>query len=153
MLCQVNNCTRRAYYGYRIKEPMFCGTHSLFDMFNVVNRICKHIGCTTLASFAYFDKTPVIFCSEHKLVGMINIRSHACEYIGCTNRSAFGYIGEKPIFCKKHKTKNMISRYIRLCKHNGCTKKAIYCQVWEHIRSHCAEHKSTCMVNPTRSKF
>ncbi|CBN77521.1 EsV-1-7 [Ectocarpus siliculosus] len=92
-------------------------------MVDVVNRRCRHPGCTKRPSFGQDGSKKQEFCAQHAHQGMVDIVSKRCARPGCMKQPRFGNEGsKKPEFCAQHAPQDMVDVLSKRCAHPGCTK-------------------------------
>lgn len=90
-LCEYENCTKRASYGYKFQKPLRCKEHKLEDM-KPQYSICLCGKAYPIYGFPTDKRASC--CSKCKTEGMINIKDKKCkaEYCETTgNRKYKGY--------------------------------------------------------------
>jgi len=99
-MCQIEGCNKKPVYGkIEDKKALYCRSHRVKDLIDVVCRRCIKYGCNKVPSFGLpGKKKKAIFCSDHKEEGMDNVRSTRCGFQGCktvTNGSRYGRVCSK----------------------------------------------------------
>jgi len=60
-------------------KALYCSTHKLDGMIDVVNKTCIHPNCKTIPTYNIEGETKALYCSEHKLDGMVNVKDKTCK--------------------------------------------------------------------------
>jgi hypothetical protein len=155
--CTFNGCTVKASFNLPWeKQGIFCNTHKLLNMINVVTIKCLHVGCNTHPIFNMPHKKKGIYCLTHKLPNMVNVKSRKCIHEGCDARPNYNMRSEiQGIYCRAHKLSNMINIYgiYKLCIHVGCTKQSSFNLPDTKKPLYCSTHKSLNMVSINKHHF
>jgi hypothetical protein len=101
--CKFDGCHTRPSFAYCTdSSPMYCFSHSLDRMVNIVNSKCKVIDCTIQSSYGYpnIPKPPTTHCHKHALHGMIPKYKIVCIAANCNHwRSCSVYSDICTEFC------------------------------------------------------
>ena len=126
-MCNFIGCNIRPNYNYKgEKKGIFCNSHKLDGMIDVINKICPYKDCKIRSNYNFEGQKP-LFCSFHKEVGMINLVTKRCSYNGCYTLPNYNFEKEtKAIYCSRHKLDGMIDVKNKSCKYEGCKILAIY---------------------------
>jgi hypothetical protein len=135
-ICKNPDCNKRAYYNFADKKsPIYCKSHKLDGMIDVVSKKCCKCNLKQ-PNFNYPDKSKAIYCGECKMPDMIDVKHPKC--FKCNLKIPnFNFANEKrPIYCGDCKMPNMIDIKSKKCfkcnlKHPIYNypdeMKAIYC--------------------------
>lgn len=139
-------CGKRAAFGYKKGDKiLYCGSHALINMKNVLNKMC--IKCENVQpTYNYPNEKKPIYCAACALSGMENIKDNKCKK--CKKIVAtFGYKGGKAEYCSKDKLENMIDITKDYCIEPGCDIGASF--NFENVMPYlyCDKHKKSGMVN------
>jgi hypothetical protein len=147
--CIHSDCTTRpAFNNVGQKVGLYCGTHKLTDMVDVVNKRCIHSDCTTRPAFNNVGQKVALYCSTHKLTDMVNVVSKTCIHPLCTKIAAFNLVGQKvALYCGTHKLTDMVDVKSKRCIHPLCTTRPTYNIVGQKVALYCNTHKLTDMVD------
>ena len=80
--CQFENCSKRAIYGYKYKEPLMCSTHRIMKPNNIkiINVNHKRCKCGKVRpSFGLISDITPTCCINCKTDEMINIKDNKCK--------------------------------------------------------------------------
>ena len=73
-ICIFENCNKRANFNLEgQKNGIYCSTHKLEGMINVLSKTCVFEGCRKQPVFNLEGTNKGIYCTTHKLEGMINV--------------------------------------------------------------------------------
>jgi EsV-1-7 cysteine-rich motif len=143
--CKEENCTTRATYGLKEKQPIYCSKHKQSNMYNVIQKICKEQDCKTIPIYG-LEKGKAIYCSKHKKENMFNVKDKTCKEEECNIRPNYGLEKGKAIYCLKHKKENMFNVKDKKCQQDNCN--TIPCYGLEKGKAiYCAEHKTDEMFD------
>ena len=108
---QCKRCCKRPYFNHPgLHIGIYCKSHSLPGMINVMKIECDWKNCTTSPTFNYSGHSKYLYCKKHALPGMINVKDRRCQKYGCMTISNFNYESEKiGLYCYKHKEEGMIN--------------------------------------------
>jgi hypothetical protein len=121
------------------KTKLYCAKHGQDQgMVDVANKQCAHLGCNTLANFA-FEGDPAKYCGTHAEEGMENVNSKQCEVDGCDTQPSYGR-GGLATHCGKHAEEGMIDVKNKKCVSCGL----FYVNKAPYLCSYC---------NPNTSKY
>ena len=79
------DCKKKATFN-KVGETkgLYCGTHILDGMVNVISTRCIHDGCNSISpKFNKVGETKGLYCGTHILDGMVNVISSRCIHDGC----------------------------------------------------------------------
>lgn len=151
MSCAYEGCTVTPRFNTKgVKPAVFCATHKLDGMIDVISQRCEFPECDTMATFNFAGKRGRRFCSQHKLDGMVDVKHKTCAHTGCTKVNAvFHYPGNKKgVFCAAHKQDGMINVISHRCAFvGGCDKHPIYNLPGENVGKFCVAHREPDMVD------
>ena len=121
-MCIYPNC--KVQPGYNMegeKKGLYCSSHKLDGMVNVIDKTCIHPNCKTRPSYNFEGKMIGLYCSIHKLDGMVDIYHKRCLQEGCKTQPTYNIEGEKTtLYCSTHKKEGMIDIKHKKCKANYC---------------------------------
>ena len=93
-MCIIKGCkVRPAYNKEGEKTALFCSSHKLEGMVNVISKTCIHEGCKVIPVYNKEGQTTALFCSSHKLEGMVDVKSKTCKSSWCFTRVQEKYDG------------------------------------------------------------
>ena len=153
VICKNENCNTRALYGIEWKKPLYCRTHNVKEMNNVINERCKNDSCKKIPNYNY-ENLKALYCKEHKLDGMIDVKNKRCKNENCYIIASFGNELNKALYCNEHKLEGMEDVKSKRCKFENCKRRPTY--NYENLKAlYCKEHKLEKMidVNSKRCKF
>jgi hypothetical protein len=121
-ICVHPGCKTRPIYNIEGETTaLYCSTHKLDNMINVISKTCVHPGCKTIPHYNIEGETTALYCSKHKLDNMINVKSKTCVHPGCKTIPHYNIEGETTaLYCSTHKLDNMINVISKTCKANYC---------------------------------
>ena len=132
-------------------KGLYCKTHKLDGMVDVVHTRCIHDGCNSLSpKFNKVGETKGLYCETHKEDGMIDVISKRCIHDGCDSICPkFNKVGEKKgIYCKPHKLDGMVDVINPRCIHENCNSQSpVFNTVGGKKGIYCGTHKLVGMVN------
>ena len=174
--CSHPNCNKEASYNYKnCKKRLYCNTHKLPKMINVVTKRCSHPNCDKLAiantkyckthsttklhpnlpycifcdkraSFNFMHYKRPEYCNFHKLDGMIDVVSKKCHL--CNRRPTYNYKTEKQaLYCKIHKLEGMVDKKNKRCEFHTCDIRASFNFKDSKTPRFCDYHKLKGMTN------
>lgn len=122
-LCLYYDCNKRPSFGFEYEYPveknvMYCKTHQLENMINVLHPCCEKPGCKIIASFGI---TKPIACSKHKTSEMNDLKNKLCTYEGCNKRALYGINKKTTMYCYDHKEDTMTNVVHPTCLITECT--------------------------------
>jgi len=147
MICTMNECLKKASYGYPDRVAEVCAIHRRAGMIESNRPRCQHAGCLTGPSYA-LPGMNAILCAKHKQIHMINVISRHCAEKDCTSLNpCFNLPGVKPgIYCTIHKKDNMVDVTHKRCKETGCNLQPAY-DIKGGKGTYCATHKLPGMID------
>ena len=148
-ICIHEGCKIRANFNKEGEiKGIYCFTHKLEKMVNVISRTCKHEGCKKIPAYNQEGETRGFYCAKHKKEGMVDVKSKTCIHEGCKKQPVYNKEGErKGIYCLLHKTEGMVDVKNKTCIEAGCKKQRVYNKAGEIKGIYCSEHKKEGMVN------
>ena len=74
-MCEKTNCVIKfPCFNYLGEiEGLYCKSHKLDEMIDIINEICLEQGCNIQSTYNYPCETKALCCARHKLDGMVNI--------------------------------------------------------------------------------
>ena len=152
--CIHEGCKTQPHFNYEGEtKGLYCNTHKLDDMVNVVNKRCLHEGCKKQPHYNYEGETKGLYCNTHKLDDMIDVTNKRCLHEGCKKQPNYNYEGEtKALYCSIHKLDDMVDVISKRCIHEGCKKARGYNYEGETKRLYCNTHKLDDMVDIKNKK-
>ena len=153
-MCKENNCKKQPIYNVEGEtKGVYCSTHKLDGMVDIINKKCNYEGCKTMPIYNFEGETNRLYCVAHKLEGMINVKHKPCSYEGCKIRPIYNITGEtKGLFCYKHKLDGMENVIHKFCSYEGCKIRPIYNVEGETKGVYCSTHKLDGMVDIINKK-
>jgi hypothetical protein len=148
-MCIHPNCKVKPVYNLEgKKKPLYCYSHKLDGMINVVNKTCIHENCKTRASYNFENESKPLYCVTHKLDGMIDVKHKTCIHENCKTRPYYNFENEsKPLYCFTHKLDGMIDVKHKTCIHANCKIQPSYNFENESKPLYCSIHKLDGMIN------
>jgi hypothetical protein len=147
--CQKNPC----YNNIGDNRGIYCKTHKLKEMIDVVHRTCFISSCSTRPSYNNINEISGKFCKEHKMDNMINVVDKTCLITTCLIQPVYNIKGSSvPLYCKKHKLCSMVDIINKRCQRTGCSKYPIYGYMKDKKRIFCKDHKLDDMINVKNKK-
>jgi len=144
-------CYQSPVYNYMgEKKALYCITHRLENMVNVIGKRCEDPLCIkkTIASFNYPGERPGRFCAKHRLDDMVDIRHDKCEFEGCGVSPSFKFESDSACrFCSDHRLDGMIDGKHRKCAETGCNTAPSYNYEEEYLPLYCLDHRLDEMVD------
>jgi formaldehyde-activating enzyme involved in methanogenesis len=147
--CQHEGCKTRPHYNYEGQtKALYCATHKLPDMVDILHKRCKHEGCKTRPYYNYEGQTKALYCATHKLPDMVDIKNKRCKHEGCNKQPHYNYEGQtKALYCATHKLPDMVDIKNKRCKHEGCNTGPSCNYEGQSKALYCAAHKLPDMVD------
>lgn len=148
IICNNNNCQKKASFNYKDERAKFCGSHKMTGMINVCDRTCLIDECNRRPCFNYSDKNKGLYCSYHKLEGMIDVKHKKCKFEGCNKIPSYN-LPDKTIglYCTAHKLEGMINICNKKCNTTNCNKKPCFNHPDKSEGIYCKVHKEKGMIN------
>jgi hypothetical protein len=129
-------------------KPLYCATHKLDGMVNVISKTCIHPNCRVQPFYNVAGESKALYCATHKLDGMVNIKDKTCIYPNCKTRPIYNVRGETPaLYCATHKLDGMVNVKDKTCIHPNCKTLPAYNVEGVTKALYCATHKLDGMVN------
>ena len=144
-MCFQDGCKKQPYYNKEGLKALYCGTHKLEGMVNVISLRCIQDGCKKQPIYNKQGDKP-LYCVTHKMNDMVDVKNKRCIQDGCKKQPAFGKEGEKALYCVLHKLEGMVDVKHVTCIHDGCKKQPIYNKQGEKAL-YCGIHKLDGMEN------
>jgi hypothetical protein len=87
--CSYEACcsTKPSYNFAGEKLGIYCGTHKLDDMINIVSKTCIYDGCGTHPCYNFAGEKRGIYCVTHKLDAMIDVIHKTCKSDWCSTQA------------------------------------------------------------------
>jgi len=146
--CVFNGCGKRSGYSYAGQSALYCKSHKLEGMIDVIHKKCEFSGCETRACYNYIGMKSGVYCKRHKLENMEDVTSQNCIHTDCVTRACYNYEHlTTPLYCVTHKLENMVDIRSQQCEYEGCTTQPIYNYETEKKPKYCKMHKLTGMVD------
>ena len=147
--CIYNNCNKRASFNLEgTKKGIYCSTHKLENMIDVVSKTCIFEGCNKHPTFNIECEKKAIYCSTHKLEGMIDITHKRCIFYECNKHPTFNIECEKKaIYCSTHKLEGMIDITHKRCIFEGCKTQPVFNFEEQPNAIYCSSHKLENMID------
>ena len=142
------DCDKSPSFGLEMGKPIYCATHKLPVMWNVVSLMCEFGECRTVPSFG-IDRPR--YCSIHKTDDMTNFHMKRCKTSECQRAALYALVGNKPELCSTHATTGMIDVVNQRCSDADCSTFASY-GFPAQSRTACAQHKVVGMIMLQNSK-
>jgi hypothetical protein len=97
-MCIHKGCKKRPHYNSETEtKGLYCLTHKLDNMVNVINKKCMFEGCKKQPNYNSENEPKALYCATHKLEGMVDVKSKKCIHEGCK---------KQPVFNSENETKN-----------------------------------------------
>jgi hypothetical protein len=148
-ICLHPDCTKSASYNKEGEtKRLYCSTHKLEDMVDVVSKTCIETGCKVRPSYNKEGETKRLYCSTHKLEGMVDVSSKKCIHPHCTKLASYNKEGEtKRLYCSTHKLEGMVDVSSKKCIHPDCKVRPTYNKEGETKALYCLTHKKEDMID------
>ena len=149
MFCNYANCKiRPSFNNLGEKKGIYCGSHKLEGMFNIIDKTCIFENCKIIPIFNNLGEKKGIYCGSHKLEGMFNIIDKTCIFENCKIIPIFNNLGEKKgIYCGSHKLEGMVDVKNKMCIFENCNKHPAFNYEEAKERLYCGSHKLEGMVD------
>jgi hypothetical protein len=148
-VCNHENCNISAFFNFEgEKKGIYCTSHKLGNMQNVIDRKCQEPNCGKIPFFNFEGETKGIFCQAHAQENMHNVKDRKCQEPNCGKIPFFNFEGKKTgIFCQEHAKENMRNVKDRQCKELNCKLLASYNFEGKKGGIFCQEHAKENMQN------
>jgi hypothetical protein len=148
-LCIYPECkTRPTYNTEGIKNALYCASHKLVGMVNVIDKTCIYPECKTKPTYNTEGIKNALYCASHKLVGMVDIKNTTCIYPECKTQPTYNTEGIKnALYCAKHKLVGMVNVKSKTCIYPDCKTQPTYNTEGIKNALYCASHKLVGMVD------
>lgn len=121
---------------------LYCRTHKLDSMVNVVKGSCEFESCNKRPIFNNPGATGGRYCSAHAEPGMVDVNSKKCGHVGCSTVPVFNFRGASVgCYCNTHKLQSMVDVANKRCEYDGCHSRAVGYRSGSSQRRLCAMHK------------
>ena len=149
VLCIHAGCkTRPSYNDAGKTKGLYCSSHKLNGMIDVINKPCIHPECKTIPHYNNAGEIKPVYCFAHKMPEMVNVKSKTCVHPDCKTRPTFNIACEtKPLYCSEHKVDGMINVTNKTCVHPDCKTQPSYNKESETRAMYCSTHKLDGMVD------
>jgi hypothetical protein len=148
------NCKKSPIFNY-INETkgLYCKTHKLDEMIDVINEKCLFENCVKRPSYNYFGEKERKYCVKHKLENMVNVKHKKCVFENCNTIPAFNFENiKKASHCSIHKLEGMINVVSVRCVFENCNTIPKYnFKNYKHGK-YCVSHKLDGMVDVKHKK-
>ena len=147
--CKIKRCKIRAFYNYENEmKGLYCNTHKLENMIDVLSSKCIFENCKIRPHYNYENETKGLYCNTHKLENMINVINLRCIVENCNIIPHYNYENEtKGLYCVTHKLENMINIKSKQCLYEDCKIQPVYNYENETKGLYCATHKLENMID------
>ena len=147
-MCIAEDCDLYPSFNYpERKWAIYCGTHKLIRMKDVISKKCEEDDCSKRANYNFPENKRPVRCKKHALKGMISL-INLCDFPGCTTAASFNYPGKKgKVKCLKHSNSQMINAYRIICKHEDCNITASFNYPGKNNPIYCSGHKLSGMLS------
>jgi len=133
-------------------KRLYCSSHKLDEMINVIGNTCLHPACKTRPSYNKEGERKPVYCFAHKMPEMVDVRNKTCVHPDCKSRPNYNHAGEtKPLYCSEHKLDEMMDVTHKTCLHPGCNTRSSYNKEGETKPLYCSTHKMEDMINVNRT--
>jgi len=148
-ICIHEGCKIRANFNKEGEtKGIYCSTHKLEGMMNVISPTCIHEGCKKIPSYNREDQRKGIYCAQHKMEGMVDVITPTCIHEGCKIIPVYNREGQtKGIYCSEHKKEGMVDVKNKTCIHEGCKKQRVFNTEGQTKGIYCSMHKKEGMVD------
>lgn len=156
-------CTTRPSFNHPgEKSGLYCCTHKLDGMINVVSKKCIHtevvngetIKCNTTANYAAPGEHTKKYCGKHRNYTMVNPNRRKCiRDNNCSVTANYNYPSARVgIYCFTHKEPGMVNVSRGLCKYldeegRRCKSYRTFGVPNSNKREYCRKHKLEGMIN------
>ena len=148
-MCIHEGCKIRPSYNKKgTTKALYCSTHKLEGMVDVISHKCIHDGCKIRPTYNEEGTTKPLYCSTHKLEEMVNVKHKTCIHEGCKIQPSYNKEGStKPLYCSTHKLEGMINIISSSCIHEGCKIQPVFNKEGTTKPLYCSIHKLEGMIN------
>ena len=148
-MCKIEGCKTRPIYSIEGEtKALYCSTHRLDGMVNVINITCKSEGCKTRPHYNVEGETKALYCSTHRLDGMVDVKHKTCKSEGCKTIPIYNVEGEtKALYCSIHRLNEMVDVINKTCKSEACKIQPSYNVEGETKALYCSTHRLDGMVD------
>jgi len=152
--CAAPDCKKQPGFAMpNSARAIFCGSHKVPGMVNVVHKTCEADQCTKRPSFADPGAKIGRFCVQHKKEGMVNVHGLRCKEGDCAKRPGFAFLGATiGMFCARHKKEGMVNVVDKRCEAEGCDVRASFSFPGDTRRRFCVTHKQDGMLDVVSRK-
>ena len=142
-ICKRDGCDLRASFNFPDKKGgIFCKSHRLENMRNVINKTCFIESCYTIPKFNYIGLTDGLYCKPHRLENMRDVVNKTCFIKTCDTRPSFNYIGQTGgLYCKTHRLKNMRDVMHKTCIIETCDTRPNFNYIEQTTGLYCKSHR------------
>jgi hypothetical protein len=128
---------------------MFCKSHAIDGMVDVINKRCVHPECTKQPSFNTPDQKTGLFCKDHATDGMVNVKNKRCAHPNCAKIPNFNTPDQTGVgrFCQAHATEGMVNVKSKRCAHPNCAKQPTFNAPDQKVGLFCSQHKEKGMIS------
>ena len=123
--CKQDECVIHPTFGYQGQRPLFCSSHRLEGMLDVISKICQNDGCNKNAAYGY-EKGQRKYCATHRLEGMLDVKNKRCRSDQCNKQPVYGFEMGKPEYCAIHHLEGMLDVKNKRCRSDQCNKQPVY---------------------------
>jgi hypothetical protein len=148
-MCIYPNCKTTPSYNVEGEtNALYCVSHKLEGMIDVIHKTCIYFNCKVRPSYNVEGETKALYCASHKLEEMIDIKHKTCIYPNCKSRPCYNVEGEKnALYCATHKLEGMIDVKHKTCIYPNCKSRPNYNVKGEKNALYCATHKLEGMID------
>jgi hypothetical protein len=148
-MCKEKGCKIRPSFNLEGQTTgIYCFTHKLEGMVDVIHKTCLSEGCNKRPNFNIEGQSNALYCATHKLEGMVDVKNKTCLSEGCKIRPTYNLEGQsKTIYCFTHKLEGMVDVKHKTCLSEGCNKQPNYNLEGQPKAIYCATHKLEGMVD------
>ena len=147
--CKYENCKLRPCYNSPgEKKGLYCKSHRLEGMVNVVSKTCIYENCILQPCYNSPGEKKGLYCKSHRLEGMVNVVSKTCIYENCILQPYYNSPGEKKgLYCKSHRLEGMVDVVSKTCIYENCILQPSYNTPGEKKGLYCKSHRLEGMVD------
>jgi hypothetical protein len=151
-ICINAACNKQSSFNFASeKNAIYCKTHCLNGMINVLAHYCFNENCFLNASFN-FKGYKAKFCKKHAEPGMIDVVNKNCIYEGCEKKAKYNLPHCKnKLYCNDHKSDLMIL-IKKSCAIDGCLGDPSFNTPDKKSGLYCSVHKTNAMIDVTHKK-
>lgn len=153
-MTKCKECTKTAYFNVvGQKKGLYCATHKMGIMVNVVDKRCLYTGCQKRAIFNEPGQKSRAYCDDHRTPTMVNMAAKRCDHPGCYVTPIYNVPdAAKAAYCIDHKSDEMVNILGKKCEHPECITIAQFNEPGEKSGKFCSSHRTSTMHDVKHKK-